>query len=432
MVKVLSGKSTFYIKVLFIKSTFIIFVKNYVMENLIRTSNRLVNQIDDAIYRYLYNQINWDSRLIMIKGARGVGKTTMLLQRIKAQFGISEKALYASCDNIWFTDNTLIDLVEWHESHGGTHLFLDEIHLYEGNWQRELKNIYDSFPGYHVVFTGSSIIHLDAELADLSRRCLPYRLYGLSFREWLRFKGVVEYPAVGLEDIMSNHIEVAWNIINSLGERKVLALFEGYLGRGYYPYFMTDTNEGNYYGRVERSVDTTIMRDIPAVEKLEYETLFKLKKLLYIMSTEVPFSLNVQSLSNKIQVSRNTVVRMFDLLDKGAVLRALNSGWRSPKSVAKPAKMLFDNTDIMSALSNMNEVGTVRETFVASMLAPEHKLNEPTVGDLLVDEKYLFEIGGKNKQYKQIADIPNSYVIMDDIESGVGNKIPLWLFGFLY
>ncbi|MBD5174855.1 MAG: AAA family ATPase [Bacteroidales bacterium] len=401
------------------------------MENLIRTSHRLVDQIDTSVHRYLYTQINWDARLVMIKGARGVGKTTMLLQRIKEQFGHSDTALYASCDNIWFTDNTILELVEWHESHGGTHLFLDEIHLYEGNWQREIKNIYDSFPGYRVVFTGSSIIHLDAALADLSRRCLPYRLYGLSFREWLKFKGFADLAPLALDNILMSHGVVSRDILEALGNNKVLKLFSEYIGRGYYPY-CTDSSKGEYYGRVERSLDTTIMRDIPAAEKLEYETLYKLRKLLYVMSTEVPFSLNVQSLSQKIQVSRNTVVRMFELLAKGAVLRNLHSGWRSPKSVAKPEKVLFDNTDIMAALSTLNEVGTVRETFVASMLAPDHLLYEPQVGDLLVDEKYLFEIGGKNKQYKQIADLPNSYVIVDETETGFGNKIPMWLLGFLY
>ena len=402
------------------------------MENLIRTSQRLVSQVDTSIHRYLYDSISWDARQVMIKGARGVGKTTMLLQRIKEQFGVSEQALYASCDNMWFTDNRLIDLVDWHESHGGTHLFLDEIHLYEGNWQRELKNIYDSYPDYHVVFTGSSIIHLDAALADLSRRCISYRLYGLSFREWLKFKDIANIASVELEDLLKNHSRIAWDIIGKLGDKKVLPLFSQYLGKGYYPYFKTDRTEGDYYGRVGRSVETTIMRDLPAAEKIEYETLYKLKKLLYIMSTEVPFSLNVQSLSQKIQVSRNTVVRMFELLDKGAVLRSLHSGWRSPKSVAKPEKVLFDNVDIMAALSNLNEIGTVRETFVASMLAPGHTLYAPEAGDLLVDEKYLLEIGGKGKQYRQIADLPDSYVIVDDTESGTGNKIPMWLLGFLY
>lgn len=402
------------------------------MENLIRTSHRLVSLTDTSIHRYLYDQINWDSRQIMIKGARGVGKTTMLLQRIKETFGQSEKALYASCDNMWFTDNSILDLVEWHETHGGTHLFLDEIHLYAGNWQRELKNIYDSYPEYHVIFTGSSIIHLDAALADLSRRCLPYRLYGLSFREWLKFTDAADFNALALENMLRDHAGIAWDIVDKLGNNKVLQLFSQYLGKGYYPYFKTDRDKRDYYGRVERSVDATIMRDLPAAENLEYETLYKLRKLLYIMSTEVPFILNVQSLSQKIQVSRNTVIRMFELLDKGAILRSLHSGWRSPKSVAKPEKVLFDNVDIMAALSSLNEIGTVRETFVASMLSPGHELNEPPAGDLLIDEKYLFEIGGKNKQYKQIADIPDSFIIADDTETGIGNKIPIWLFGFLY
>ena len=402
------------------------------MENLIRTSQRLVNLIDTSTHRYLFNHISWDSRQVMIKGARGVGKTTMLLQRIKEQFGLSEKALYASCDNMWFTDNRIIDLVEWHEAHGGTHLFLDEIHLYEGNWHRELKNIYDSFPNYHVVFTGSSIIHLDAALADLSRRCIPYRLYGLSFREWLKFMNIADIGAIPLEELLTQHGQLAWSIINRIGNNKILPLFNQYLGKGYYPYFKTDSKLGDYYGRVERSVDTTIMRDLPAAERIEYETLYKLRKLLYIISSEVPFSLNVQALSQKIQVARNTVVRMFGLLDKGAVLRSIHSGWHSPKSIAKPEKVLFDNTDIMAALSNMKEIGTVRETFVASMLAPNHKLAEPPAGDLMVDERLLFEIGGKNKNFSQIADIPDSYVIADDIETGLGNKIPLWLMGFLY
>lgn len=402
------------------------------MENLIRTSQRLVSRINTNLHRYIFHDISWDSRQVMIKGARGVGKTTMLLQRIKEQFGQSGNALYASCDNIWFTDNRILDLVEWHEAHGGTHLFLDEIHLYEGNWQRELKNIYDNYPGYHVVFTGSSIIHLDSALADLSRRCLPYRMYGLSFREWLKFMDIAHMTPFTLDDILSNHTNLAWDIIESLGNRKILPLFAQYLGHGYYPYFTTDKETADYYGRVERTVDTTIMRDLPAAEKLEYETLYKMRKLLYVMSTEVPFSLNVQSLSQKIQVSRNTVVRMFELLDKGAVLRSLHSGWRSPKSVAKPGKVLFDNADIMAALSSLNEIGTVRETFVASMLAPNHKLSEPPAGDLLVDEKYLFEIGGKKKHFNQIADLPDSYVIVDDTETGAGNRIPMWLFGFLY
>lgn len=383
-----------------------------------------------STFRYLYDKINWDDRLVMIKGARGVGKTTMLLQHIKADFGPTGTALYASCDNLWFTGNRLTEFADYHYTHGGTHLYLDEIHRYPGNWQQELKNIYDSYPDYHVAFTGSSMIHLDSAVADLSRRCLPYQLYGLSFREYLAFEGIADLAPVSLQEILAGEHRVEWDIINSLPE-KVLPLFEKYLGKGYYPFYSAGSL-GEYYGRIERLLDTSVNRDIPMLENVEYETLHKISRLLYIMSMEVPFTLNIQSLSQKIQVSRNTVIRMFDLLDRGGIIRTLYSGWRSPKSVAKPGKILFDNTDIMAALSSVNDIGTVRETFVASMLAPGHKISEPPAGDFLVDEKYLLEVGGKTKTFRQVADLPDSYVVADDEETGAGNRIPLWIFGFLY
>lgn len=400
------------------------------MENLIRTSQRLINAVQMSTFRYLYDLVNWNDRLIMIKGARGVGKTTMLLQHIKAQFGPTGAALYASCDNIWFSENKILDLADYHYNHGGTHLYLDEIHRYAGNWQQELKNIYDSYPDYHVAFTGSSMIHLDSAIADLSRRCLPYQLYGLSFREFLKFEGIADISPVSLDALLDPTHDTEWTIINQLPE-KVLALFKKYLGKGYYPFYTTGS-QGEYYGRIDRLLDTSINRDIPTIENVEYETLHKLSRLLYVMSTEVPFTLNVQSLSQKIQVSRNTIIKMFDLLDKGGIVRCLYSGWRSPKSVAKPGKVLFDNTDIMMALSSSTDIGTLRETFIASMLAPKHKIFEAQSGDFLVDEKHLFEVGGKGKTFKQVADMPDSYVVADDEESGVGSRVPLWMFGFLY
>ncbi len=400
------------------------------MENIIKTSQRLVNSVQTTTFRYLYDQINWEDRLIMIKGARGVGKTTMLQQHIKATFGPTGPALYASCDNLWFSDNKIVDLAAWHYDHGGTHLYLDEIHRYPGNWQQELKNIYDSYPDYHIAFTGSSMIHLDSALADLSRRCLPYRLYGLSFREFLKLRNIADIQPLSLTEVLDSTHRKEWEIINALPE-KVLALFSRYLAKGYYP-FCTPDNVDEYYGRIERLIDTSINQDIPKTENIEFETLHKLKKLLYVMSKEVPFTLNVQSLSQKIQVSRNTIVRMFELLHKGAIVRCIYSGWRSPKSVAKPEKILFDNTDIMAALSAANDVGTVRETFVASMLAPAHKIYEPPTGDFLIDEKYVLEVGGKTKTFKQVANLSDSFVVADDEETGIGNRIPMWLFGFLY
>ncbi len=400
------------------------------MENLIKTSQRLINTVQMTTFRYLYDKINWNDRLIMIKGARGVGKTTMLLQHIKATFGVTGRAFYASCDNIWFSDNKIIDLAKYHYEHGGTHLYLDEIHRYNGNWQQELKNIYDSFPNYNVAFTGSSMIHLDSALADLSRRCLPYTLYGLSFREFLDFEGICHLPVLTINDVLDNSHKAEWEILNCIPE-KILSLFQKYIGKGYYPFYSHEHIE-EYYGRIERLLDTTINRDIPDMVKIDYETLHKISRLLYIMSTETPFTLNVQSLSNKIGVSRNTIIKMFELLDKGAILRTIYSGWKSPKSLVKPQKVLFNNTDIMSALSANNDIGTFRESFVASMLVPKYSVAEPPAGDFLVDEKYILEVGGKSKTFKQIADLPDSFVVVDDEETGVGNRVPMWLFGFLY
>jgi len=400
------------------------------MENLIKTSQRLVNSVQTKTFRYLYDKIDWDDRLLMIKGARGVGKTTMLLQHIKETFGPTGPALYASCDNLWFTDNRIVDLVLWHYDHGGTHLYLDEIHRYTGNWQQELKNVYDSYPDYHIAFTGSSMIHLDSAIADLSRRCLPYQLYGLSFREFLKFEELADIEPLSLQNVLDSTHRKEWEIINALSD-KVLTLFSRYLGKGYYPFYdLEHTDE--YYGRIERLLDASINRDVPLVENVEYETLHKLRRLLYVMATEVPFTLNVQSLSQKIQVARNTIIKLFDLLDRGAIVRCLYSGWRSPKSLSKPGKILFNNTDILASLSRLNDIGTLRETFIASMLAPEHTLYEPPTGDFLVDEKYLLEVGGKTKTFRQLADIPDSYVVAGDVETGIGNKIPMWLFGFLY
>lgn len=400
------------------------------METLIKTSQRLINSIQVNTIRYLYDRINWNDRLIMIKGARGVGKTTLLLQRLKLEFGPTGTALYASCDNLWFSDNRLIDLATFHYEHGGTHLYLDEIHRYPGNWQQELKNIYDSLPDYHVAFTGSSMIHLDSALADLSRRCLPYQLCGLSFREYLKFENIADLPALKLTEVLDSTHMAEWDIIGKLPE-KVLPLFERYISHSYYPFYQTGS-QGEYYGRIQRLVDTSINQDIPSVENVEYETLHKLSRLLYVLSTDVPFKLNVQSLSQKIQVSRNSIIKMFELLDKGGILRCIHSGWQSPKSVAKPEKILFNNTDIMGALSSQNHIGTLRETFVASMLSESHTIYEPPTGDLWVDEKFTIEIGGSSKSYKQVADLPDSYVVADNLETGIGNKIPLWLIGFLY
>lgn len=396
------------------------------MERIYEISQRLIQNTNFPLYRYLYDRIAWDDPLIMIKGARGVGKTTLMLQRCHQ---IPSDTLYASLDQLWFNDHTIIELADFHYKHGGTHLFLDEVHLYpRDNWEQELKNIHDSYPGLHIVFTGSSLLRLNRKSADLSRRIAEYELKGLSFREYLNFTGKTGFQPCSLNKILTNHRTLATEVSSRI---RVIAEFEKYLKKGYYPFFL-HTSEISYAQRVERMVRTVIDIDIPAVENIEYETQIKLKKLLVVLAEHVPFVPNMTTLGRDIGVARNQLMKFFTMLNDAAILRTLSEPSSQPKAAAKPDKILFDNPSVLQALGIANKVGTVRETFVASMLGMAGKLSAPKNGDFLLDKTYLFEVGGKGKGFSQIADLQNSFVLADNIESGVGNKIPMWVMGFLY
>lgn len=396
------------------------------MERIYEISTRLICALDAPLHRYLYDTIEWQDRLIMIKGARGVGKTTMMKQRCKEN---GESGVYASLDQLFFNDHTIVELADYHYKHGGTHLYLDEVHRYpRPNWEQELKNIYDSYPGLYVVFTGSSLLQLNSKVADLSRRVAVYELRGLSFREYLNFTGNYGLKSVKLAEILSNHRDIASRIIPTI---RVIREFDRYLEKGYYPFFI-DSSEFTYSQRVERLVLSVIDIDIPAVAAIEYETQLKLKKLLVTLAEQVPFVPNMTNLSRDVEVSRNQLMKFFTLLSEGSILRTLMDATTQPKRASKPEKILFDNPSVMQALGIMNKAGTVRESFVASMLSSTGRLYAAKEGDFLLDRTYLFEVGGKGKGFSQIADKPNSFVIADDIETGIGNKIPMWLLGFLY
>lgn len=396
------------------------------MERLFEISKRLVSNVETKFYRYLYHDIDWNDSLIMLRGARGVGKTTMMYQRCRLTEG---KGLYVSLDQLWFNDHTIIELVDFHYKHGGTHLFLDEVHRYpRNNWEQELKNVHDSYPNYKVVFTASSLLQLNSKVADLSRRVAIYELRGLSFREYLNFSGVMENESYSMDDILKNHSEIASSISSKV---RVIGEFDNYIKKGYFPFFM-NTSSFSYIQRVERIVQTVIDIDIPSVANIEYETQLKLKKLIVILAEQVPFVPNMSKLSRDVGVTRNQLLKLFQLLCEGSILRSLNDAATQPKNAAKPEKILFDNPSVMQALGANHHIGTVRESFVASMLSSVGKVYCAKAGDFLLDRKYLFEVGGKGKGFSQISDIPDSYVIADDLEVGFGNKIPLWLFGFLY
>ncbi len=396
------------------------------METLKRQSETLLKHISTEHVRNLYEDISWNTRLIGIKGARGVGKTTMMLQRIKLAFPETSKALYVSLDDIWFGAHTLPDLANMAEEEGITHLFIDEVHRLPG-WERQIKNVYDFHPGLSIVFTGSSLLEIDHSIADLSRRCLLYSLPGLSFREFLEFEGY-NFGKLALSDILYDHVRYANEIASRVD---ILKYFGKYLRHGFYPFYTTET-EADYLTRVNNMLASVIDYDIPAVENIEYATLIKAKQLINVIASQSPSPLNAKLTAEMMDITKNQLVKIFSLLERSQILRLLYfKAERNPKAMIKPQKVLFDNPSVLYAAGYADK-GKVRESFFASMLAVEHILAYPKAGDLLVDDRYLFEVGGARKGFEQIKDIPDSFVAADDIQCGFGNKIPLWLFGFLY
>lgn len=390
------------------------------------SSQILVEEVDMTYKRYLYDQIDWNNRLIIIRGAKGVGKSTMMWQRMREAFHNSAAALYLSLDNIWFATNSLVDLASYFYTHGGTHLFLDEVHKYKG-WVQEVKNIYDMYPRLHIVATGSSILKLsDSELADISRRSRQYELWGLSFREFLHFEGHGDYEPLTMQQLATDHMKLA----NEIGSHmRVLPAFEKYLRIGYYPFYRED--ERGFLNRLQQVITTVIESEIPSVGGIEYESVHKIKRLLGAIAQSTPYTLKLEDLSRRLDVSRNTLLKLLNLMDKGALIRRLYAK-ENLGALVKPEKILFNNSNIMWALSPKSEIGSQRETFAASQLAQSHSVFMPQTGDLLTDNGFTFEVGGQKKKFDQIRDIPNSFVVADDLERGFGNRLPLWALGFLY
>lgn len=402
-------------------------MEDYSINSLYNTSARLVRLASTGFHRYLYDQINWDNWLIAIKGAKGVGKTTMMLQYIKEHFADNpEKALYVSLDNLWFANRSLTEVVEYHYTHGGTHLFIDEVHKYP-SWQTLIKNISDEYPDLHVVFTGSSILKIDHSQGDLSRRLRDYTLHGLSFREFLAFEGVIETSAVTLSELLTHHVRLAMRIT---AETKILPLFEKYLKYGYYPFYKRDFD--GFGDRLQKTVHTVLNEDIPAFEEITYPTIQKLQRMLMILAERVPQTPKMNELYAILETNREQGLRMLNLLQRAALLHLLSSEAKEFQHLAKPDKIYLHDPNLMYALTQRSDKGTLRETFFINQLSVIGEVNYPKKGDFFVNHKHLFEVGGKGKKFDQIKDVPDSYLAVDDTEIGLGNRIPLWMFGLLY
>lgn len=385
-----------------------------------------LSQVSLDFKRYLYPQINWDSSVIGIMGERGVGKTTMLLQRIKEKYANPDDTFYISLDHYWFGTHELQDLIKFMYKRGITEFYIDEVHKYKG-WSGILKTLVDELHDLRIVYTGSSLLEIDNAKVDMSRRQTPYTLKGMSFREYLEYDDILKMNAVTIEELLSNHVPIAMDIVS---KTKVLVAFDTYLHTGVYPFYRDAGKD--FLVRLKEVVDTVIESDLPAVEKITYDTVDKCKKLLMIIAENVPLQPNVDKLATSLGTTRDTLLKLLYNLDKAEILELLTVELKSYKKLVNPEKIYLGNTNLMYALSPKIEIGTLRETFFIDQCASVGTVQMPPKGDFLVNGKYLFEVGGEGKTFDQIADIPNSYLAVDGIETGYGARIPLWMFGLLY
>jgi hypothetical protein len=384
----------------------------------------------------LFSAIDWDNRLIEIKGARGTGKTTLMLQKAKeCRDDLKKKVLYASLDLPYFYAYSIFDLALFFNREGGNVLFLDEVHKYPkknptSDWSSEIKAVHDSFPNLKVVYSGSSLIELHKGNGDLSRRKVSYNLHGFSFSEYRSLKSSdLNIASLSLSEIMSKHTEIAQDLTKS---QSPLPMFREYLKKGYYPFQLISENA--YYQKLNEVVNAVIETEIPSVLDGGYIATERIKKLLGAIATSVPYTPKIKELSEQLNISDSrTLLKYLELLEEAEILSTLHSGVSGNKKLQKPDKIYFNNTNLNYALAGESaDIGTIRETFFLNQVGKHHEVTYPKSTDFLVEGKYYFEVGGKSKKRKQLPSlVENAFVVSDEIEIGIGNRIPLWLFGYL-
>lgn len=390
------------------------------MKTLIAKFRNILKNVDTDHIRNIHDTIAWDDRLIAILGARGVGKTTLVLQHIKL-YEETNTTLFVYADDLWFSTHSLISLAEEFYKNGGKTLYIDEIHKYK-KWSQEIKNIYDTYPDLKVRYTGSSILDLQKGSHDLSRRVLEYQMHGLSFREYIAINYGTSIPKHTLEEVLSNKIDFPYN------EHRPIAIFKEYLKKGYYPYF----KDKEYELRLENTVNAILEVDIPKFAELSVSTAEKLKMLLYIIAQSVPFKPNYSKIARDLDMHRNYVSDLMIWLDKANLINILHDDIEGYKLLGKVSKIYLNNPNLAYALSEDEpNIGNIRETIFFSWLRVTHNVTASSVADFKIG-KYTFEVGGRRKGQYQIKEIDNAYIVKDDIEYGHKNEIPLWAFGLLY
>ena len=398
------------------------------MEALFKKHKMLISQINTGIVRDMMHSVNWEKQLVAIRGSRGVGKTTLIRQYIKENYGISAgEALYCVMDSMYFANHTLLELAEQFHLMGGTHLFLDEVHRYP-TWSREIKEIIDLYPNMKITFTGSSLIQILNADADLSRRVLSYTMEGLSFREYLQFYKGIHIPVYSLEDILTNYDDICAET-NKLFHPQ--PLFEEYLRVGYFPFY--DGDEEEYYSRIENVIDFIVGQELPQFCGVDPANTRKVKALIQFLADSVPYELNIAKLSARLELNKNTVLSYINSLGRAELLMLLYSDSKTITRLQKPDKIYLHDPNMFYALGFGEKIGTIRECFLINQLSVNHTVEYgKEQGDFIIDGNITIEVGGPDKTFVQVANIPNSYIFADRIELPVGKKLPLWMAGLVY
>ena len=391
----------------------------------------LLRLIPKARRRFLAEKIDWNKRLLGIVGARGTGKTTILLQYLASQDIRRQRHLYVSADHVRVQANGVYELASYFFRLGGENIVIDEIHKY-ANWPQELKNLYDAFPGARIFFSGSSTLALQKGKADLSRRAVFHNLPGLSFREYIYLAHGKKFKPFAFEDLLKNHSVLAFEILE---KGPILGYFRDYLRYGVYPFFLESIDD--YIPKLLNVLEKVLYEDIPTVSGIKTTNVPVLKRILWLVATSDPFKPNIERMSRNLKISKEYVYTYLDLLERAKVLSGFLPSETGYRLVRKPSKIYMENTNLLRAVAGeigaQGRVGVVRETFVANQLKNAGlNVRIPSRGDFLVEGKFLLEIGGKRKRKNQIQGVENAFIVKDDIEIGLNNVIPLWMFGFLY
>jgi predicted AAA+ superfamily ATPase len=393
------------------------------MDSLIFKSELKAKQVKDKKRRYLFQQIDFSQKLIIILGYRGTGKTTLLLQYLSSS---KKKGIYVSLDDLFFESNRLIEIIQQLYTIGYRLFLLDEVHRYAW-WSKDLKQLYDDYSDIQLIVTGSSVLDISKGNADLSRRASTYTLHGLSFREYLNFQKNKAISPLSLSDILNKHHQIAPELTDQFPIKKEL---NKYLLHGYYPFYLEGLQ--HYFQKLQETLNLVIDTDITPYEELQYSTTRNMKKLLYVISQSVPFTPNIHKLSEKLEIPRNSILRLLDYLHQAQIIHLLKSSVKGVSYLQKPEKIYLHNCNFIYLFSPLQpNIGNIRETFFYNQAHAVHQITAPKYGDFMIDDQYVFEVGGAHKTMEQIKGVPNSYLALD-VEEGSNRSIPLWMFGMMY